>query len=229
MEEKREKIIKKIKKLLSLSKSQNENEAISAALKAQKLMVQYDVEERELERNTKKEKIIETRYEVGTGDKWKYSLANLIAVNFRCECYYQARSVMIFYGHETDAVVAKNVYEYLFNIGKRLGKRLVHKTWREGKSTKGVYNSFVRGFVDGIKTKLEQQCKALMIVVPKDVSEGFEILTKDVKRIDTTVSVADDDSYREGVYQGKLAVDGRELKQTETAKKSDSQILYLGG
>lgn len=39
-----EKIVEKIKKLLALSKSPNENEAMAAALKAQALMAKYEID-----------------------------------------------------------------------------------------------------------------------------------------------------------------------------------------
>lgn len=58
-----ENVIVKIKKLLSLSQSQNENEAKLALLKAQELMLRYDISAEKINENHKSIVIeLETKY-----------------------------------------------------------------------------------------------------------------------------------------------------------------------
>ena len=117
---KQEKIIAKIRKILELSKKNpNQNEAEAAALKAQALMAEYHVELTDLEDMQTVEEITEEVFQTGTGNKWKYSLARIIARNFRCRHFYYGKSAVAFYGYETDVKIAVMTYEYLFKVGKK--------------------------------------------------------------------------------------------------------------
>ena len=86
-ESKKAKIVEMVRKLLALAKdNSNEHESIAAALKAQQLMVKYDIEENEVV-GEQLEEIIHESIHVGNGKKWKYVLATLVSKNFRCKAY----------------------------------------------------------------------------------------------------------------------------------------------
>lgn len=73
-----EKIIEKIKKVLELSKNNPSiEEAKSAAIKAQRLMAEYHISMSEIEAIEDTENIVEERIDVGTGNKWKYTLSSI--------------------------------------------------------------------------------------------------------------------------------------------------------
>lgn len=79
-----EKIIKKIKDLLSLSKSSNENEAKLAANLASKLITQYNISQESLDE--KQSCIIDTTpiYSTKRKTTWKVTLLSSLASNFSC-------------------------------------------------------------------------------------------------------------------------------------------------
>ena len=140
-----EKILEKVKKLFALADNNpSAEEAKSAALMAQKLMVEnniamWEVENVDLE---KKEEIGEEEIDV-PAKKWKYTLAHTVADNFRVKFFLRGKGTFIFYGHKTDAKIAVETFKYLFNTGNKLGMQL----YREAKGKYGyadnVYNSCV--------------------------------------------------------------------------------------
>lgn len=184
MWEDREKLIDRIKKLLALSENNNsEGEAIAAALKAQKLISEYNIEQYELyeAQSTTIEEITTVKY---VGKAWRPVLAAIIAENFRCktftQCYFKDDGKngyvksQIFVGYDCDARAAALVYERLADVGEqksleaaRLAKVLYH-------TSEGAKTTFLLGFLQGVKIELEKQSQALLLVVPKDVIEKYE-------------------------------------------------------
>ena len=176
-----EKIISTIKKLFELSRNNpSAEEAKSAALKAQELLAQYHLTMAEIDGIDldKLEAIEEVELEL-PAKKWKYTLARIVADNFRVKHFYCGKQTLIFYGHHTDVEIASETFMYLFAIGNKLGKKLV----REAKTAKGyadnVYNSCVMGFCQGVRDALAEQSKALMVVVPQDVKDAYAERSKE--------------------------------------------------
>jgi len=100
-----ETIKKRIKKLLALSKSPNENEAMAALQKAQELMEEYRITEAECVYASQTVKA--TKRE----SAWRSTLANTVASLYACEALHDASSgEMIFYGESFDAFMAKAQY-----------------------------------------------------------------------------------------------------------------------
>ncbi len=202
-----EKILEKIRKLFELSKNNpSEEEAKSAACMAQELMVKYGIEDAEVEDDCKQEEIEEIELSI-PAKKWKYQLARIVADNFRCKHFYCGRDTLIFYGHSTDVSIAAETFAYLFDMGNKLGNRLV----REAKQTKGyadnVYNSCVVGFCEGIREALAEQSKALMVVVPEDVKEQYKERSKDFGTMRTSaVQAYNGSAYRTGKSAGYNAM-----------------------
>ena len=90
--------------------------------------------------------------------------------DFCCKTYSINRDAIAFYGYEKDAKIAVEVFKFLFETGNKLANRYYLKCKKEGRDTKGVLNTYLVGFCDGIKEVLDKQCTALMIVVPKERS-----------------------------------------------------------
>ena len=115
-------IKKRIKKLLALSKSPNENEAMTALQKAQKLMEAYHITEAECVYAAQTVKA--TKRE----SAWRSTLANTVASLYACEALHDASSgQMIFYGESFDVFVAKEMYGYLSKTIDRMVKQNVRK------------------------------------------------------------------------------------------------------
>lgn len=171
-----EKIIEKIKKLLNMTQENgaSENEAMVAALRAQKLMAEYNINVADIETSDDSMTIIEESFVCGKGDKWKVRLAAIIAKNFRCKTYLINKSEVVFYGYESDAKIALNVFKFLFTTGNKLADKYYYEYYKNGENTRGVKNTFLLGFCQGINDVLGKQCVALMIVTPEEVKKSFD-------------------------------------------------------
>lgn len=177
----RDSIISKIRKLIELSNNNpSKEEAISAALKAQKLMADYDIEASELHEG--EIELVITEIPTGPIGKTTYfiTLATVIAKNFRCKVYRSGRAghyVANFYGYEADAEAAKTTFEYLYDVSDRMANRECVRYRKEFGTGAGVYNAFAHGFLEGVQAELEKQCQALMLVTPKAVEDGWAELS----------------------------------------------------
>ena len=215
-----EKIIQTIRKILELSKNNpSEEEAKSAALKAQELLAKYHIDMKEVESIDidAVESIDEVRVDV-PAKKWKYKLATIVANNFRCKHFYIGKGTLVFYGHKTDADIAAETFKYLFNIGNRLAGREVDRVFGETGTSANVYNSFVAGFCAGIDEALGEQCKALMIVTPEDVKTSFAEMTKNWKTMNggaLRIGINEHcrDAYESGKTEGRHAVRSRQIEK----------------
>lgn len=187
--EQREKVIARIQKVLELSRNNpSKEEAQSAALMAQKLLAQYHLSMVDIESMEKEvENIEEIFVEVGMGNKWKGRLAGIIAKNFRCKYYFHGRDCIVFYGYEMDAAVAAQTFEEMFFTGIKLANKFKRECSGD---TKGVFNSYVVGFCEGLKEGLDRQCTALMIVTPKEVTESFEKMSAGWKHTKSVLTIS---------------------------------------
>ena len=214
-----EKIIQTIRKILELSKNNpSEEEAKSAALKAQELLAKYHIDMSEVESIDidTVESIEEVRVDI-PAKKWKYKLARIVADNFRCKHFYIGKGILVFYGHKTDADVAAETFKYLFNVGNRLAGREVDKVFGQTGTSVNVYNSFVAGFCAGIEEALGEQCKALMIVTPEDVKTSFEEMSKNfgtmkggAMRIGANTHCRE--AYENGKTEGRHAIRSKQIE-----------------
>lgn len=214
-----EKIIQTIRKVLELSKNNpSEEEAKSAALKAQELLAKYHIDMKEVESIDidTVESIEEVRVTL-QAKKWKYKLATIVANNFRCKHFYIGKSVLVFYGHKTDADVAAETFKYLFDVGNRLAGREVDRVFAETGTSANVYNSFVAGFCAGIEESLGEQCKALMIVTPEDVKTSFAEMSKNFGTMNCgSLRIGGNEHCREvyenGKTEGRHSVRSRQIE-----------------
>lgn len=211
------KILNKIKNLLDLANNNpNENEAIAAALKAQELMAKYNIELDQLDDKKETREIVEEVYYQSDKHemrKWKIGLAGIIAQNFRCKVYFMNKNNVVFYGYKEDAKIALNVFTYLYEIGNKFAVRYYNKCKKEGKETRGVMNTYLVGFKDGVAEVLEKQCTALMIVTPKEVTESFEEMTSGWKTVKSTLRLSGDTSaYSNGKSDGRDMATARNIE-----------------
>lgn len=216
--ENREKVLKKIENLLALAANNpSENEALSAALKAQELMAKYNIELAEVEGQDKSEEIVKETYAPKANchyvRKWRYQLANIIAKNFCCKTYVVNRETTVFYGCSKDAKIAVEVFKFLFEAGNKLANRYYLKCKKEGHETKDVLNTYLMGFCDGIRDVLDKQCTALMIVTPKEVEEAYTVLSKNFGTLNGSLKISGDgEAYKTGQRDGKDTASARALE-----------------
>lgn len=215
-----EKILNKIKNLLDLANNNpNENEAIAAALKAQELMAKYNIELEQLDHKEETREIVkEVYYQSGRHEmkKWKINLSGIIAKNFRCKVYYignKSADDVVFYGYKEDAKIALQVFTYLYEVGNKFAVRYYNKCKKEGRQTRGVMNTYLVGFKDGVAEVLQKQCTALMIVTPKEVTESYEEMSKGWKKVKSTLRLSGDTSaYSSGKSDGRDMASARSIE-----------------
>ena len=109
----KEEWIEKIRKLLALAESSNENEAQAAMLMAQKLMAKHHLELSEIQDAPVDHDVLEQEGDKKAhGSAWKRRLASLIAHNFQCETYLYGYKTYktIFVGKKDNLEICKFVY-----------------------------------------------------------------------------------------------------------------------
>ncbi len=215
---KNDEIMKKIQKLLALAESDNEHEAISASLMAQKLLAKYNIT---LEKNDTDEEIREVTVKLNTGDKWKYNLGQIIANNYCCKFYWLSggETIVTFRGYITDIMIARRVFTYLFSVGKRLAKTYEKNHREEHGFAYGIYNSYCSGYLNGIEGELNKQCTALQLVIPKEVEKDWDEKFKDIKTTDTNIPLNDYGAFKQGETDGKNALNAQYI---------DDNSQYIG-
>ena len=210
-----EKIIAKIRKLLEMTQENgaSENEAMIAALKAQKLMAEYNLEITDVEGELDSKEMINAEVDCKNGDKWKYRLASIIARNFCCKVSFMNKRYAVFFGYKQHAEVAQQVFKFLFENGNKFADRIYYDYYKKGMPTRGVKNTYLVGFCQGIEDVLAKQCTALMLVVPKEVEEKFSEKMKDSKIIHSRLSIAQDRrAYDRGVNEGRSLANARSIE-----------------
>lgn len=207
-----EKIIKRIEKLLALAgNNSNEKEAEAALLKAQKLMAEYGIEQSQL---TGEKITYATATSKVNGHGYFSTLASIIGKSFSCKAIIIDKKCS-FFGRTEYAQASLTAFNFAYKIMQKNARRICRENGfdpaRRGAAQ--IYNSYFSGFVAGIKAKLDEQCKALMIVVPKDVEEGFHQAfpsLRTMKRHGTTAGT-NYDAYKSGFNDGHSALGKREL------------------
>lgn len=215
-EEKIEAVIAKINKLLALSdqsRNPSENEAVLASLQVQKLLAKYNLSLADVTGERQEEDVEQSIADVGVGKKWKYSLADAIANNFACKHYIVGHEQIVFYGYKADIVAARRVFVYLFRVGDKLANQLAKKYRQQRGYADGIYNSFCKGFVAGVRKELEKQCTALAIIVQPKVQESWDAFSSGFGQLSNcNIEVTNRDAYEEGFIEGKRALNAQYIE-----------------
>ncbi|MFT8878873.1 MAG: DUF2786 domain-containing protein [Oenococcus sp.] len=186
-----ENIIRKIKGLLNKSEG-NDDEAQSALVLAQRLMLKYKIDEEQVQgadliaNSIDEEKV--TVYK--SLHYWEDQLASVIANNFRVKMYYQNKGSyksIRYYGFDKDRVLAKEVfiiaYEALLAHSKKYLNRWYEKNFyveRTRKTSNYLLESYRVGFVEGLSEAFDKQVSALkgkyevMVLIPKEVKDSYK-------------------------------------------------------
>ncbi len=220
------KLVEKIKKLLALSESSNENEAKVAMLKVQELLVKHklsikEVKEYKIINTSIKEKVSKVSFRQG---KWKAQLGSVIAENFGCYQYFKRGTsrTIAFFGNEEDIIVCNIVLEYAVECITNTVKRLRYQYFKDGYSTKGLENDYALGFINGLEEMFEEQKKKNQewgLVLAKDVE-----VVKAYNNINFKGSINTDTSFQghsEAYYQGKE--DGEKFRNTDKIAEGETE------
>lgn len=226
-----EKVKDKIRKLLRLSESPNENESMLAMKKAQEMLIKYKLEMSEFQ--NKESEII--KYKTGITytlytDSWKGPLIASIAENYFCDtystCRHKTREAVIV-GSKNDIDIILDVYSFAeknieqwFKTFKKENKTL------SSKILKGSKNKYGCGYAEGVSELLKEQLKdfiyscddenAIVLQTPQEVIDIMNSLSF-VKTKGTANFEGDEICYIQGQIDGFNA----DLKHKLTGDEED--------
>lgn len=178
----------KIKKLLALAESPNENEAQAALLKARQLMAEHKIGEADLEVPEDKE-VLHKRTSVTFSkrrDGWIGNLAVVIAQNYCCmasvEHYkgYQTYTVQL-NGFKNDVEICERMFLFAveFVRGKNKMRQWSNNYPYTAKEKRLICNAYGEGFTDGLNEKFDKQSRqqaeyALALKTPQEVEDSLK-------------------------------------------------------
>ena len=207
----------KIKKLLALSESPNEEEAQSALLKAKEFMMKYKLTESDIpDADIKDKNIIQLYTQIECTRRtefWRAQLAQVIADNYCCKSFLRhpkgkkSRKIFII-GYEDDAQICNNLIHYALN-----------SIWSKFVEIRSEYNSnygytvsqcrpytdsYALGFIRGLSDMYDQQKEShpewgLVVVKSSEVTD----FTKNLSTVSgSNNSSLDSEEYSKGVLDG---------------------------
>ena len=240
-----EKIIRKVRGLLAIAQDErNDKESQSAFILAQKLMLQYGIQNSDIESQTNQQQNAAIQETAVTVYKrlfwWERHLAQIISKNFRVKYFLNSKMVgrqqkrqIIFYGLVSDLHLAKEIYLLAYEVLLFHSKTFVNQYYQQqGKSTRSRYvteslkTSYMRGFLSGLDERFNEQVAALreqyelLVLIPEVVEQAYEELSshwgKPLALQAPNVNVLE--AYQDGYLAGKKIDFMRQtLKESEDA------------
>lgn len=158
------KISEKIKKLLSLATSSNENEAKLASEKANELLIKHNLNMSELkeESNYKNNRVVEGRQSVE--DKF---ICNILQKHFFIQIV-KSKGGLHFLGEETNVEIAEYMYDYLKNTFKACFKQYREETGSKVGAKQSYYMGLYKGLNEQLTIKRQNVENETGLVVVKD-------------------------------------------------------------
>ena len=117
-----ESVKRRVKKLLALSKSPNENEAASALRKANEMMADYKLTSEQFSEYIKA-KVKGTKRFI----RWRVVLANAVENLYATYHYTDREGSIVFIGEELDVFMSTEMYKYLVKTIDRMAKQNIRK------------------------------------------------------------------------------------------------------
>jgi hypothetical protein len=217
-----EKTINRVKKILARANSNHKGEAETAILMAQEILLKNGLTMEDVnsinEKNTKEavDGIVETKNKTL---KWyEKAICVVIAKNFRCEAYMSSigenSTILRLIGLKEDVDVAKEIISFTILTSESLWKRYYKENDVKSYSKKHTFaikNDYFRGFIYGLKIKLEEQVKEKALIIVKDalVTQKFKELGLKSKSPHSTTTARDDNARNAGYRDGKFASKGK--------------------
>ena len=176
-----DRIIEKIKKLLTMAERGTENEAKVAMLKAQRLAAEYEIDINKLNQEKRDEKIVKAYTDYSAASRWVTDLATVIAHNFRSDIFISNKKIALI-GYETDTVLIKNILDFAFKDANKRASKVSNEIRKEKGSASGVKDYYFEGYVTGLEKAYEEQVRSnkkfeVMIVKPREVTEFINNIT----------------------------------------------------
>lgn len=201
-------VVGRVRKLLNLSASANEHEAVAAAAKAQELLSKYNLKMSEIPSHDQSAmKAEESRVRVRKrADEWMHVLSIYTAKAFDCD-YYHTSGVyghMVFIGVGADSEVCAWTYEYIYTQLKRM---VTKKYGRLTKSNRLKRESYLRAAVCSVGERLLATKKLNKItseaLVPVKRGAIDALMPKDIRERKFRAVAADFSASSDGRRDGE--------------------------
>lgn len=184
-----DKVMEKIRKLLALAGSSNENEAKQALLKARKLMAENKLSQLDIQGATGTQEVIVLETGVSCTkmtNPWAAVLSGIISDYYCCRAMRSHRKgdkkvTIELVGLKDDVELCNKIYHYAYETALSLISRNIHRYHAESAShVRERRNAFGWGFARGVQYALEEQRRAaednkeswgLVMVTPQPVIE----------------------------------------------------------
>lgn len=194
MENKNEKIIKKIKGLLAISRDErNDEESQSAFVLAQRLMIQYSIDKSLVEGSEYYENDDSIDEASVTIFKklywWEKELAQIISKNFKVKNFVRIKgrkSKVVFFGFGRDLELAKEMFILAYDVILFHSKKFIDEFYslrdgveRDRYLTASIKSSYINGFLQGLKKRFSEQIAELrevyevLVLIPEEVEEAY--------------------------------------------------------
>lgn len=178
-----QKILSKIQKLLAKQQNNFKEEAESALLMAQKLMVKHGLSMADVEGVAEdNSNVVEESVYHSVAPRWHGKIAVILSRNFRCKCIWLQKlrngrktKMITFIGCAADAAIVKEAHIYaiaLINYNIRSIKK------RFPRVTTPYINTYIDGFIAGLNAKFKEQVNkeewGLVLVTPAVVQAQYD-------------------------------------------------------
>lgn len=214
-----EKIVNKVQKLFALAgNNPSEQEATAALLKAQALLAKYNLSQADVEGENAKEwkhELLISKVSKGAYTNW---LGAVIIKSFGCKnilLWQGSQQKIAIMGRSADAHAALNALNFAYKVLRKKGNQAVREAGYSigERGSTMIFNTYASGFVSGIQSVLEEQTKALAIVVPSDTEEAFNEKFPDVRNVRSrsTKVVKDSNLRARGYADGRSCMGERAL------------------
>lgn len=228
----------KIQKLLALTTSPNEHEALVAAKKARELMAKHHIEMCDLKEYDPKRNVICKK--VFPETVFERDLMCQVFMKMRCECAYSAISnhiyngkkcagVVFVYGYEDDVDVAEQLGKYLFQAGVRgcMRAKNEYKTTHPNEKLYGFSHNYEHGFIVAVVQAFEEQNKenkgdqawGLILLTPEEVKKAMKAANPNLRVATRKASSVRNDATHaaisKGIADGKSAFASKGRKELE--------------
>ena len=226
----------KIKKLLALAESPNENEARAALLKARQLMVEHKLTEVDWGR-VEKQTVKKIQTEITCNKRknpWIVKLSAVIGENYCCQGYrihkQRKQTQQIgFVGLEDDVEICVIIFSYAVScVLSELNRIKKETACYDNRYIKKLCDSYGYGFTTGVQEAFQRQQKenkqrwGLVLVMPKEVQEAVKDWSKQMFKAKSQEDISNE-AYTQGYEQGKQFNPNRRLA-TNTYEELQKKI-----
>ena len=198
-------VIEKIKKLLALATSPNENEAKSAASKASKLLIQYNLDQQEIEAHHDYQK--EVAFDEARKKCEQTYIFPILQQFFFVEVINSRNfgsTKIYFIGTETNVQVAKYIHDFLIIKFKDL-----FKEYKNNSENRVSRKSYYYGLMQGLRSQLENTQKdveaerGLVLVKDPELERAVKKEFPNIRHTSRRLNIQDRKSMSAGIEHGQ--------------------------